>query len=126
MVSNNPRVWFITGQSVPNMLDISRQLLPKCRSISGASTGLGLALTRSVLARGDCVVATARSLKSFDELRQDPKINRERLRFLTLDVTWPMAEIQKTIDLALDIWGRVNVLINNAGIVSYGASEELG
>jgi len=104
MVSNVARVWFITG----------------------ASTGLGSALTRSALARGDYVVATARSLKSFDELRQDPKIDGERLRFLTLDVTWPKPEIQKTIDLALRIWGRVDVLVNNAGMVTYGASEELG
>ncbi|KAH9953647.1 short-chain oxidoreductase [Russula dissimulans] len=106
MASNDARVWFITG----------------------ASTGLGLALTRSALARGDYVVATARSLKSFDALHElaDPKINGERLNFLTLDVTWPMAEIQQTIDLALGIWGRVDVVVNNAGTVSYGASEELG
>jgi NAD(P)-dependent dehydrogenase (short-subunit alcohol dehydrogenase family) len=87
---------------------------------------MGLALTRSVLARGDYVIATARSLKSFDELRQDPKIDSERLRFLALDVTSPMAEIQKCMDEALGIWGRIDVLVNNAGTATYGASEELG
>ncbi|KAI9435289.1 NAD-P-binding protein [Lactarius indigo] len=104
MVSNATRVWFITG----------------------ASAGLGLALTRSVLARGDHVIATARSLKSFDELRQDPKFDGERLRFLILDVTSPMVEIKQRIDEALAIWGRIDVLVNNAGRITYGLSEELG
>jgi NAD(P)-dependent dehydrogenase (short-subunit alcohol dehydrogenase family) len=87
---------------------------------------LGLALTHSVLARGDYVIATARSLKSFDELRQDPTIDGERLRFLALDVTSPMAEIQQCLDEALAVWGRIDVLVNNAGTITYGASEELG
>lgn len=93
---------------------------------SGASTGLGLALTRSVLARGDYVIATARSLKSFDELRQDSKFDGTRLRFLTLDVTSPMGEIKQRVDDALAIWGRIDVVVNNAGRLTYGASEELG
>jgi len=104
MVSNATRVWFITG----------------------ASAGMGLALTRAVLTRGDYVIATARSLKAFDELRQDPKIDGTRLRFLTLDVTSPMGEIQERMDEALAIWGRIDVLVNNAGRLTYGASEELG
>ena len=87
---------------------------------------MGLALTHSVLARGDYVIATARSLKSFDELRQDPKIDGERMRFLALDVTSPMAEIQQCLDEALAIWGRIDVLVNNAGTITFGASEELG
>ncbi|KAH8986879.1 NAD-P-binding protein [Lactarius akahatsu] len=104
MVSDTARVWFITG----------------------ASTGLGLALTRSVLARGDHIIATARSLKSFDELRQDPKFDGTRLRFLTLDVTSPMVEIKQRVDEALAIWGRIDVVVNNAGRITYGLSEELG
>ncbi|KAH9016681.1 NAD-P-binding protein [Lactarius deliciosus] len=97
MVSDTARVWFITG----------------------ASTGLGLALTRSVLARGDHVIATARSLTSFDELRQDPKFDGTRLRFLALD-------IKQRVDEALAIWGRIDVVVNNAGRLTYGLSEELG
>ncbi|KAI9435290.1 NAD-P-binding protein [Lactarius indigo] len=94
--------------------------------ITGASTGLGLALTRSVLARGDYVIATMRSSKPFNKLRQYPKFDRTRLRFLTLDVTSPMVEIKQRIDEALAIWGRIDVVVNNAGRVTYGLSEELG
>ncbi|KAH8997865.1 NAD-P-binding protein [Lactarius hatsudake] len=98
------------------------------RRRSIASSGLGLALTRSVLARGDHVIATARSesLKFFDELRQDPKFDGTRLRFLTLDVTSPAVEIKRCVDEALAIWGRIDVVVNNAEGLTYGLSEELG
>jgi len=119
----NARVWFITGQ-FPNVLSIPAPA--QLASKSGASAGMGLTLTRNILARGDYVIATARSLNSFDELRQDTKIDGERLRFLALDVTSPMAEIQQCLDEALGIWGRIDVLVNNAGTITYGAGEELG
>ena len=121
MVSSTTRVWFITGKGLT-----STSTPLTYPFVSGASAGLGLALTRSILARGDYVIATARSLKSFDELRQDPNIDGTRLRFLTLDVTSPFGEIKKCIDEALAMWGRIDVLVNNAGRVTYGASEELG
>ncbi|KAI0258844.1 hypothetical protein BC834DRAFT_909230 [Gloeopeniophorella convolvens] len=95
MVSSTTRVWFITG----------------------ASAGLGLALTRSVLARGDYVIATARSLESFEELLEDISIDQTRLRVLTLDTTRARGP---------HTWGRIDVLVNNAGTMTYGASEELG
>jgi len=53
-------------------------------------------------------------------------MEKERLRFLALDVTSPMAEIQRCLDDARAIWGRTDVLVNNAGTITYGASEELG
>jgi len=37
-----------------------------------------------------------------------------------------MAEIQRCLEEALTIWGRIDVLVNNAGTITYGASEELG
>ena len=100
--------------------------IPNYPLTSGASAGLGLALTRSIIARGDYAIATARSLKSFDRLRRDPNIDGTRLRCMTLDVTSPIGEIKKCINEARAIWGRIDVLVNNAGRVTYGVSEELG
>ncbi|KAI0312669.1 NAD-P-binding protein [Amylostereum chailletii] len=94
--------------------------------ITGASTGLGLALTRRILARGDCVVATARDIRRFDPLLSDPDTDRTRIHVLHLDVTAAFSDIHDVITKAVARWGRVDVVVNNAGIARSGPSEELG
>ncbi|KAI9453178.1 NAD-P-binding protein [Russula earlei] len=108
--------------------------------ITGASSGLGLALTRRVLNRGDRVIATARTLEGgqfadtvlseFDDRSTGDGCDaaRERLRLLPLDVGAPFAEVQRQADEAIALWGRIDVLVNNAGTVGreFGPSEELG
>ncbi|KAI0260727.1 NAD-P-binding protein [Gloeopeniophorella convolvens] len=100
--------------------------LPKVWLVTGASTGLGLALARSILARGDNVVATGRAVSQFEDLLSDPSIDQSRLRVLALDVTAPFAEIKQQVDAAVSAWGRVDILVNNAGICKFGTTEELG
>jgi len=94
--------------------------------ITGAAAGLGVALTRSVLARGDKVIATGRSDSQFDELLLDSSIDQTRLRVLTLDVTAPFGDIKQQVDTAINTWGRIDVLVNNAGFCYLGATEEIG
>ncbi|KAH9067866.1 NAD-P-binding protein [Lactarius vividus] len=94
--------------------------------VTGATTGLGLALTRSVLARGDKVIATGRSDSQFDELLSDASIDQTRLRTSTLDVTAPFDDLKRQVDTAINAWGRIDVLVNNAGICYLGATEEIG
>jgi len=85
-----------------------------------------LALTRSVLARGDKVIATGRTDSRFDDLLSDSSIDQTRLRALTLDVTASFDDIKRQVDIAISTWGRVDVLVNNAGICYLGATEEIG
>ena len=93
----------------------------------GASTGLGLALTKRILARGDRVVATARNVNRFDELLADAETDRARIHALALDVTWSFAALQEVMKDAVGYWGRIDVLVNNAAIGGeVGPSEELG
>jgi len=94
--------------------------------VTGAASGLGLALTRSVLARGDKVIATGRTDSRFDDLLSDSSIDQTRLRALTLDVTASFDDIKRQVDIAISTWGRVDVLVNNAGICYLGATEEIG
>ncbi|KAI0259358.1 NAD-P-binding protein [Gloeopeniophorella convolvens] len=94
--------------------------------ITGASSGLGLALLQDVLARGDRVIGTARSLASFKDVLNDPSIDQSRLHVLVLDVSSPFAEIKEKIDAAINVWGRIDVVVNNAGAMSFGLTEELG
>ncbi|KAI0367715.1 NAD-P-binding protein [Pilatotrama ljubarskyi] len=97
--------------------------------ITGASTGLGLALTERLLARGDRVVATARksSLSRFEPLLARPDTDRSRILVLEFDITSPFDVLQRVVRNAVDHWGRIDVLVNNAGTSgATGPSEELG
>jgi NAD(P)-dependent dehydrogenase (short-subunit alcohol dehydrogenase family) len=88
--------------------------------ISGSSRGLGRAITEAALAAGDQVVATARDLASLEPLR---KRFGERLRLAKLDVTDEVAA-QAAIDLAVEAFGGLDVVVNNAGYGDLGSVED--
>lgn len=87
--------------------------------ITGCSSGFGDAFVHHILARGDLVIATARRLESIKHLEQ-PGVSTMRL-----DVTDDQKALQDTIDKAVLIHGRIDVLVNNAGFVSAGPWEEI-
>jgi NAD(P)-dependent dehydrogenase (short-subunit alcohol dehydrogenase family) len=88
--------------------------------ISGSSRGLGRAITEAALVAGDQVVATARNLGPLE-----PLLARfgERLRLATLDVT-DEAAAQAAIGLAVEAFGGVDVVVNNAGYGELGSVED--
>lgn len=75
----------------------------------------------SVLARGDLVIATARTLAKIDHLPKSDNIRR-----LELDITSGEDAIKAVIAEALKFWGRIDVLVNNAGNGAKGILEESG
>ncbi|HEY0345344.1 MAG TPA: SDR family NAD(P)-dependent oxidoreductase [Solirubrobacteraceae bacterium] len=83
--------------------------------ITGASSGFGRAIAEAALERGERVVATARTAPQ--ELAGD------RLLSLPLDVTQP-SEREAAVEAALERFGRIDVLVNNAGRTQVGAVEE--
>ncbi|RSU50410.1 oxidoreductase [Sphingomonas sp. S-NIH.Pt15_0812] len=88
--------------------------------ITGCSTGFGRSLAEAVLARGERVVATARDVARVADLEE----TSDRLLPLALDVT-DDAQIAAAVDAARERFGRVDVLVNNAGY-GYQASIEEG
>jgi len=88
--------------------------------ITGCSTGFGRSLAEAVLARGERVVATARDVARVADLEGAS----DRLLSLALDVT-DDAQIAAAVDAARERFGRVDVLVNNAGY-GYQASIEEG
>jgi NAD(P)-dependent dehydrogenase (short-subunit alcohol dehydrogenase family) len=86
--------------------------------ITGASSGFGRELAEAVLERGDAVVATARSTDSLAELGPE-----DRVYALALDVT-DAAQREQAVTKAIEEYGRIDVLVNNAGRTQVGAVEE--
>ena len=85
--------------------------------ITGCSSGFGRDIVAAALARGDNVVATARRPETLPDFGAP-----ERLLTLSLDVTQP-DQIDAAVKGALDRFGAIDVLVNNAGIGSVGAVE---
>lgn len=89
--------------------------------ITGCSTGLGRALAAHALTRGHRVIATARQPEQLQDLVAS---NSETCRALPLDVT-DAAEVTSAVGEAAHVWGRIDVVVNNAGYGLVGAFEEL-
>jgi NAD(P)-dependent dehydrogenase (short-subunit alcohol dehydrogenase family) len=90
--------------------------------ITGASRGFGREWASAALERGDSVAATVRDLSSLDDLTGQ---YGERLQVLGLDVT-DRAAVFAAVAQAHGHFGRLDVVVNNAGYGQFGMIEELG
>jgi NAD(P)-dependent dehydrogenase (short-subunit alcohol dehydrogenase family) len=88
--------------------------------ITGCSTGFGRELSRAALARGYRVVVTARNPDDVRDIAQGHEANALLLK---LDVTRP-DDVRGAVDATLARFGRIDVLVNNAGIGYFAAIEE--
>ncbi|WP_061299493.1 SDR family NAD(P)-dependent oxidoreductase [Herbidospora cretacea] len=88
--------------------------------ITGASRGLGRAFTEAALDAGDRVVAVARNLEPLDDLAGRHPADLVRL---PLDVT-DRAAVFATVGKAVAAFGRLDVVVNNAGALLLGMVEE--
>ncbi len=92
--------------------------------ITGASRGLGLEFTKQYLERGDNVIATCRQPDKTEELERLQKEFGECLEIEQLDVTSEKSRVnlyQKLSDKSI----KINLLINNAGIISGDEKESV-
>lgn len=90
--------------------------------ITGSSRGIGYQAAQAALAAGDRVVATGRDLAALQT--QFAGVGSERLLPLALDVA-DHAQVQAAVDAALAHFGRIDVLLNNAGYGQLGLFEEI-
>ncbi|QWU16727.1 NADP-dependent 3-hydroxy acid dehydrogenase YdfG [Paenibacillus sophorae] len=98
MTQTNDQVWFITG----------------------ANKGLGAAFAKEALGKGYKVVATARKTEGMEKILGDSP----NLLTVSLDIT-NEEQVQSSVNAALDRFGRIDVLINNAGYSQLGFFEEM-
>lgn len=97
---NNSKVWYVTG----------------------ASQGLGLTLVKKLLAQGYRVAATSRDARTLGQAVG--LIDRERFLALAVDLNNPDC-IDESIQQTLAAFGRIDVVVNNAGYGMAGTVEEI-
>ncbi|KAK3345686.1 hypothetical protein B0H65DRAFT_494879 [Neurospora tetraspora] len=90
--------------------------------VTGCSSGFGLEFVLQIIARGDYVIATARDLSKHGVMQ----LSFDDVPLLQLDVTASQESLNEKIAEAIKIYGRIDVLVNNAGYVALGGWEDLG
>ncbi|MGA5761524.1 SDR family NAD(P)-dependent oxidoreductase [Nonomuraea bangladeshensis] len=96
-------------------------MMSKVWFVTGSSRGLGRAFVEAALSRGDKVAATARTAASLDDL---VAAHGEAVLALEMDVT-DEAAVRESVKRAREHFGRLDVIVNNAGYAQVGAVEEL-
>jgi NAD(P)-dependent dehydrogenase (short-subunit alcohol dehydrogenase family) len=104
---SSPRIWL--SKSAEESMAQRSNYSP----VTGTSSGLGLATTEAVLARGDIVVATLRKPEAISFLTE--RYPASQLHVLALDVT-KHADVERGFAYVREKLGRLDVVFNNAGI----------
>jgi NAD(P)-dependent dehydrogenase (short-subunit alcohol dehydrogenase family) len=86
--------------------------------ITGTSSGFGRSIAEAALEHGDSVVATARRVEALADLAVNDDVHA-----VSLDVT-DAGQREAVVDQAIERFGRIDVLVNNAGRTQVGAVEE--
>lgn len=92
--------------------------------ITGASSGLGEATARFLAKKGAKVVLGARRTEKLEAIVQDIRAEGGQAEFIGMDITKPQ-EVQALIEKALSAFGQIDVLVNNAGLMSIAPLSEL-
>jgi NAD(P)-dependent dehydrogenase (short-subunit alcohol dehydrogenase family) len=101
------------------MVELTKNNFKRVWFITGASRGLGALIAEAALADGNAVVAAGRNVAAIVERLGDSPA----LLPVALDVT-DEAQAKAAVQAALEKFGRIDVLINNAGFGLLGAIEE--
>lgn len=90
--------------------------------ITGASRGLGLVMAREFARRGSKLVICARKEEELRRAAQDLRSRGAEVLAVQCDVT-NNAQVEKLVQSAHDQFGRIDVLVNNAGLIQVGPVE---
>lgn len=85
--------------------------------ITGASSGLGEETARYLASLGAKVVLSARRMERLEKIVADIQANNGQALAVMTDVT-DVQQVQRLVDQTIDHFGRVDVMINNAGLMA--------
>ena len=103
---------------------MSENIEGKVVVITGASSGLGEATARHLAKLGATVVLGARRADRIAAIAEELTGNGGKAQAVTTDVT-DAAQVKRLVDAAVDEFGRVDVLLNNAGLMPLAPLERL-
>src|SRR6266480_1608371 len=92
--------------------------------ITGGSRGLGLVLARHICSRGGNVVLIARDAEELARAKSDLATRRSTVMTIPCDLL-DTEQIQAAVRQAIDRFGKIDILINNAGTIEVGPLEHL-
>lgn len=84
--------------------------------ITGASSGIGYATALAIAKAGAKVVAGARRVEKLNQLKRDIEAIDGQCVIVECDVT-KRTDCEKLVNSAIDKWGRVDIIVNNAGLM---------
>ena len=103
---------------------MSNNIAGKVVVITGASSGMGEAAARHLAAQGAAVVLGARRIERLEALVGEITAAGGQALAVATDVT-DRAQVQRLVDAAVETYGRIDVLVNNAGIMPLSPLERL-
>jgi len=96
----------------------------KTAIITGASSGIGKATAYALVKEGFAVILSARSIDKLNELKSELLSNGHKAIAVEADVT-KRADMKEVAKAALDEFGQIDVLVNNAGIMPLSFMKNL-
>lgn len=87
--------------------------------VTGATSGIGAALVDEIIRRGDKAIAAGRNIEN-----RCADIKSDDVALLELDMRSGSAVIAESIKKAWGIFGHIDVLVNNAGVVGLKSFED--
>lgn len=99
-------------------------LAGKVAIVTGAAGGIGRALCRRLTGEGAAVLATGSNLERVEELAAEMSSDGARAAAALCDVRDPAA-VAGAVRRAQDLWGGLDIVVNNAGVMSFKPLEEI-
>ena len=92
--------------------------------VTGASSGIGLAIACEAAKRGAAVLLVSRNAEALEEIAGDLKTNGAQAAFCVADVGVE-ADVERIAQTAIDEFGGFDTWVNDAGVAAYGSMEQI-